>query len=312
MTNLYEKAPSTISINTVGFRSAPIIYKDDSLPSSGSFIFSTFEDYQKQIEVLVLMGENLMSYDNNTIGSYIFKIAPAKKAVPKIELQFTLNKNLDLFITAIDKSTKRSENLVGINIFSLPNPPIRDPKYVIKKISNPESVDFSDIFEDLFSSVGQETTIFNDRKHGDLKLDIIAPVNLSNLEAKLGVSKEIEYDRQVICTLCDGTGVRPGTPEPSKCTRCNGQGEIKKKVQTFLGTIMQASTCPDCKGRGLNHFLFCQDCDGTGTNLIKDRNRFIIPPESRNGSFIRYIGLGNITQDKKSYGNFYIYLNLVD
>ena len=63
-------------------------------------------------------------------------------------------------------------------------------------------------------------------------------------EAVFGTEREITFDRLEICETCDGIGAKPGT-EASSCQQCNGSGEIRQVQQTFLGSMVRTSPCPN-------------------------------------------------------------------
>ena len=305
MISQYQKAPFTISLKSDGYIATPIIYKGITLPITQNLVFSTAKDNQKDVEIHVVMGENPMVYDNTNIGRFIFdNITPAKRGMAKIEVEMTLSNNLDLYIKVTDKLTKRSKIFPGFNLKGWQIPQIRDPKHIISGYSD----EFSDIFNEFFSKSNEFVVM---KTHEGVNIDLLSVINVSENEALNGLTKEIEFDRWDICTMCGGLRVKLGTPLPLKCQRCDGLGEINLTRETFLGKMLQKKTCPDCKGRGvLGDFISCPNCKGFGIAVMKNRNSFQIPPMVKDGYFLRYIGLGNITKDKKNYGNFYIQVNI--
>ena len=87
------------------------------------------------------------------------------------------------------------------------------------------TVDFNDIFEDLFSGFGFSTgrrSRRSPRRGRDLQMQ----VSLTFEEAVFGVEKEIEFSRDETCSRCKGNGAEPGTT-PVKCGTCGGQGEVR-------------------------------------------------------------------------------------
>lgn len=58
------------------------------------------------------------------------------------------------------------------------------------------------------------------------------------LDAVFGCSKEIEIDRLVGCTTCEGSGNKPGTT-PVTCPQCGGSGQLVQAVRTPLGAFQQ-------------------------------------------------------------------------
>src|SRR5215510_8978535 len=110
------------------------------------------------------------------------------------------------------------------------------------------TVDFNDIFEDLFGGFGFSTGR-RSRKSPRRGRDLQMQVTLTFEEAVFGIEKEIEFSRDETCSRCGGNGAEPGT-SPMKSSTCNGLGEVRQIRQTFLGQMMQTATCPTCNGRG--------------------------------------------------------------
>lgn len=85
-------------------------------------------------------------------------------------------------------------------------------------------------------------------------------VDLSFMEAALGVAKPVTFARTEICHGCDGKAVKPGH-HWTRCNTCHGQGQesISKGGFTFY------SLCRHCSGRGKVNPHPCSLCLGKGT-----------------------------------------------
>ena len=68
-------------------------------------------------------------------------------------------------------------------------------------------------------------------------------------ESFLGVEKQVIINRNEECTICHGTGAKPGT-NPMKCPECNGTGQIRQVQKTILGQMQTTRTCSTCHGTG--------------------------------------------------------------
>ncbi len=109
---LLDVTPLTLSVETYGGVSTPIIERNTTIPTRKSQIFSTASDNQNQVEIHVLQGERPMAADNKSLGKFILDgIPPAPRGIPQIEVTFDIDANGILKVTAQDKATGRSQNI---------------------------------------------------------------------------------------------------------------------------------------------------------------------------------------------------------
>lgn len=109
---LLDVTPLTLSIETLGGVSTPLIERNTTIPTRKSQIFSTASDNQNQVEVNVLQGERPMAVDNKSLGRFVLDgIPPAQRGIPQIEVTFDIDANGILNVTASDKATGRSQHI---------------------------------------------------------------------------------------------------------------------------------------------------------------------------------------------------------
>jgi len=107
---LLDVTPLTLSIETLGGVSTPMIPRNTTIPTSKTQIFSTAADNQTQVEINVLQGERPMAADNKSLGRFILDgIPPAPRGVPQIEVTFDIDANGILKVTAKDKATGKEQ-----------------------------------------------------------------------------------------------------------------------------------------------------------------------------------------------------------
>jgi molecular chaperone DnaJ len=152
------------------------------------------------------------------------------------------------------------------------------------------TVDFGDIFEELFGGFGFSSGRRN-RRSPRRGRDLQMQVTLTFEEAVFGVDKEVEFEREETCSRCSGTGAEPGT-SPVKCSTCNGQGEVRQVRQTFLGQMVQTAPCPTCNGRGETISSPCKTCHGGGLERKSVKKTVQIPAGVDVGTQIRLAGEG--------------------
>lgn len=127
------------------------------------------------------------------------------------------------------------------------------------------------------------------RKGSDLRIKL--KLNLE--EIANGVEKKIKVKRYVSCNTCSGNGSKHGTSLKT-CTTCNGQGQVRKVVQTMLGQMVSASPCPTCQGEGKIVTERCDVCFGEGRTLYEDIIPVQIPAGVAEGMQLSMSGKGNV------------------
>lgn len=109
---LLDATPLSLGIETYGNVNTVLIPKNTTYPAAKSQIFSTAADSQTSVEVHVLQGERPMAQDNKSLGKFILDgIPPAPRGVPQIEVQFDIDANGILSVSAKDKATGKSQSI---------------------------------------------------------------------------------------------------------------------------------------------------------------------------------------------------------
>ncbi len=109
---LLDVTPLSLSIETLGGVSTPLIERNTTIPVRKSQIFSTASDGQTQVEIHVLQGERPMAADNMTLGRFILDgIPPAPRGMPQIEVTFDIDANGIINVSATDKATQRAQHI---------------------------------------------------------------------------------------------------------------------------------------------------------------------------------------------------------
>lgn len=165
---------------------------------------------------------------------------------------------------------------------------------------------FGDIFEEFFGfGMGGRRQRNAPRRGADLRYDI----SLDFEEAATGVEREIKFNRQEMCSACKGVGAEPGT-SPIRCNTCNGSGEVRQVRQTFLGSMVNVSTCPTCGGRGETISTPCKVCNGRGLEQKQVTKTIPIPAGVDNGTQIRLAAEGEPGVNGGPKGNMYVIVHV--
>jgi molecular chaperone DnaK len=90
-----------------------LIEKNTTIPANETQIFSTAADNQTAVTIHVLQGERQRAADNKSLGRFdLADIPPAPRGMPQIEVQFDIDANGILNVSAKDKATGKSQNIV--------------------------------------------------------------------------------------------------------------------------------------------------------------------------------------------------------
>ena len=109
---LLDVTPLSLGIETMGGVMTTLIERNSAIPTKKSQEFSTAADNQPAVDIHVLQGERKMAGDNKTLGRFeLLGIPPAPRGVPKIEVTFDLDANGILSVSALDKSTGKSQQI---------------------------------------------------------------------------------------------------------------------------------------------------------------------------------------------------------
>lgn len=161
-------------------------------------------------------------------------------------------------------------------------------------------------FGDLFSSffdMGETTRRkkWGPQKGADLYVEVEIPFDI----AISGGKTAIELKKEEVCSVCGGTGAKPGTPL-STCPECGGSGMIS----FAQGNFAVSRPCPRCLGRGKIISTPCPQCGGRGQTFAQKRILINIPAGINDGTQLRLWGQGQPGTGGGSSGDLIVKVNV--
>lgn len=168
--------------------------------------------------------------------------------------------------------------------------------------------DFSDIMDAFFGS-SQQNAQRGPRSRTQRGNDALVRVEVTLEEVLTGVNRDITVDTAVVCGSCEGQGTAPDT-SPETCAMCSGRGEIQSVQRSFLGNIMTARVCPNCRGHGTTIPHPCPECSGDGRVRTRRTVTLRIPPGVDNGVRIQLRGQGEVGSGGGPAADLYVEISV--
>lgn len=180
---LLDIIPISLGIETMGNIMTRMIEAGTTIPISKSQIYSTASDNQPSVEIHIIQGERPFAKDNKTLGRFHLEgLPPARRGVPQINVEFSIDANGILNVMAEDKGTGKKQSIRIEGSSSLSEDEIERMKNEAKEneISDKKAKEEIDILNNADSMVFQnekQIEEFNDKFINNEKEDLLKLVD---------------------------------------------------------------------------------------------------------------------------------------
>jgi len=165
---------------------------------------------------------------------------------------------------------------------------------------------FGDIFDAFF---GGRTSSTRQAPQRGASLQTGLRITLD--EAAFGCEKELDISRTENCSVCQGTGSKPGT-QPVRCPNCNGAGEVRRVQASIFGRFTNVTTCPRCRGEGQIITDYCPSCKGSGREKQQRKIIVKVPAGVDDGNQIRLRGEGEEGTRGGPSGDLFVVISVIE
>ncbi|MCH8344633.1 MAG: molecular chaperone DnaK [Planctomycetes bacterium] len=186
---LLDVTPLSLGVETLGGVLTRLIEKNTTIPTSKKEIFSTAADSQTSVTIHVLQGEREFARDNRTLGRFdLTEIPPSPRGLPQIEVEFSIDANGILNVSATDKATSKSQSIeitgsTGLSEQEIEKMKTEAQEHAIEDKARRELVDLKNQAEHLVYTTRKSLEEHGEKVSAEARGSIESAI--SNLEDKI-------------------------------------------------------------------------------------------------------------------------------
>ena len=301
--NLMDITPLSLGINVKNESKNPDIQKEGDvmsviikrgtkIPISNTENYETSYDYQTEVGIVIYEGEKKFTKYNHVLGSVEMSgIPPKKKGEVKIDVQFFIDVNGILTVTAVEKAngqsikTKIVNDTVGLTDQKIEELRKKNEKFYVKSMEN-KTIDYSNLkdtlkeFQDAYNEEEDDDDKYNILMNYKNTLEEFIDLFKTDFDNETMVEKYYIYVKQLFKSYIKI--IKNKIPEEEKAKT---NTDIFNNVQKYLKSFYQHSSgyldglIDVCKEFPKKMFyeviiIVIQELNNCGKNCLKERKRY--------------------------------------
>jgi len=160
---------------------------------------------------------------------------------------------------------------------------------------------FSSFFDGRFHDIFSQGRTDGAEPGESIKIQVL----LDFQDVLSGATKEVFFDRKIVCKPCVGKGFLD-KKDTAVCEACQGTGTRSYQA----GFMRVQSPCHSCDGKGFQIRKPCQSCSGSGWQVQKKTVNVSIPKGMSEGHQLRLDGMGCESNLRGPNGDVYIVIRI--
>jgi len=261
---LLDVTPLSLGVETLGGVMTRLIERNTTIPTRKTETFSTAEDNQSAVEIHVLQGERELAADNKSLGRFRLEgIAPAPRGAPQIGVEFDLDANGLLNVSARDQMTGKQQKVTitpssGLSKQDIDRMVADAERHAAEDRQRKEEIEERNRADQLVYTVDRTLQDFGARVPGELRMaienqaqDLRQAIKENNLSRIRTLSAQLQQELQRVGQAVNeaaaagasagagaaggptpryGPGQAPGQPGPETYPREEGtvEGEFRE------------------------------------------------------------------------------------